>query len=66
MAKKNWHGRLHIFIAALFCLIALVHLLRLLKGWQLIIGNWSIAMWPSAVAIVLALTLAVLLRVTAE
>jgi hypothetical protein len=38
--------------AAIFALMALVHILRLFTGFQVIVGNHSIPMWCSWVGIV--------------
>lgn len=38
----------------IFLLIALLHALRLVYGWNAVIGGWEVPMWLSAVAVVLA------------
>lgn len=40
--------------AALFGFGALVHLLRLLSGWSLVLGGWEAPMWVSMVAVIVA------------
>lgn len=37
-----------------FGVIALLHLARLVWGWQAEIGGWSVPMWLSVVAVVVA------------
>ena len=61
MAKKNKHNALHYTAATVFGIVAILHLLRLIYGWQLVIGTWSAPMWLSVAALLLAGTLAVLL-----
>ena len=34
-----------------FSLVALLHALRLLLGWDAVIGGWSVPMWLSWVAL---------------
>ena len=38
----------------IFSLIALLHALRLVYGWNAVIGGWSVPMWLSGLAVVLA------------
>lgn len=47
---------------AVFSLVALVQLLRLVLGWDVVIGGVSIPAWVSVVAFLVAATLAVMLR----
>jgi hypothetical protein len=42
----------------IFLLIAVMHGLRLAFKWEVILNGWSIPMWVSAVAIVIAAYLA--------
>ena len=44
---------LHI-TGAIFGIVAIVHILRLAFGWPAQIAGWSVPMWVSWVAIVLA------------
>ena len=36
----------------IFALAALAHLVRLVMGWPVLVGNWAIPMWVSAIALV--------------
>lgn len=45
----------------LFSLVALVHLLRLVSGWEVIIDGWVAPMWSSALGVLIPGTLAFLL-----
>ncbi len=45
---------------AIFALVALLHVLRLFMGWPAVIGSWSVPMWLSWVALVVAGGLSVL------
>jgi hypothetical protein len=38
----------------IFLLVAIVHLLRLILQWDVVIGGWSFPSWASIVAIVVA------------
>ncbi|MFQ5973744.1 MAG: hypothetical protein ACE5Q3_15560 [Alphaproteobacteria bacterium] len=40
--------------AALLALIAVTHLVRVVLGWTVAIGAWSVPMWVSWVALVIA------------
>ena len=37
-----------------FSLVAVLHALRLLLGWDAVIGGWSVPMWLSWLALALA------------
>lgn len=41
------------FASAVFALVALVHLLRLIIGFDLVIGGWAVPMWISVVGIII-------------
>ena len=40
--------------AAIFGLVALMHLLRLVMGWSIVIEAWTVPMWLSWVGLVVA------------
>jgi hypothetical protein len=44
--------------AVTFSLIALLHLVRIVFGWSAAIGGWSVPMWLSWVALIVAGALA--------
>jgi len=44
----------------IFAVVALFHLVRIVMDWSVIIGDWSIPMWVSWVALVVAGGLALL------
>ena len=44
--------------ASIFSLVCLLHLARIVFGWSLVIGNWSVPMWLSWVGLVVAGALA--------
>ena len=46
--------------AAVFGLVALMQLLRLVLGWSIVINGFSIPLWASAVACLVAAGLAVM------
>ena len=37
--------------AVIFSLVALLHLARLVLGWDAVIGGWSVPMWFSWIAL---------------
>ena len=39
---------------AIFEIVALAHLVRILMGWSIVIDNWTVPMWLSWVALVIA------------
>ena len=41
-----------------FFLIAVMHMLRLALKWEVVLNGWSVPMWVSVVAIVIAACLA--------
>jgi hypothetical protein len=43
-----------IVAAAVFALVALVHLLRILMNWPIVIGTWSVPMWLSWIGLIVA------------
>jgi len=38
----------------IFAVVALVHLARIALGWQIMIGSWTVPMWVSWIALVVA------------
>ena len=44
--------------ATLFLIVAAAHLLRIILGWQVEIGSWSIPFWVSWLAVLVAGALA--------
>jgi hypothetical protein len=38
----------------IFALVALLHLLRLIMGWSVVIDSWTVPMWVSWIGIVVA------------
>ncbi len=40
--------------SGIFALIALLHLARVLFGWNAVIGGWAVPMWLSWVALIVA------------
>jgi len=45
--------------SSIFALIALLHALRLIYGWNVTIGEWTVPVWVSAVGFLIAAYLAV-------
>lgn len=50
MSHKNFST----VIGAIFLVIAVLHLLRLLLRWDVSIGGWDVPMWLSGVAIIVS------------
>jgi hypothetical protein len=40
--------------AVIFALVALLHLLRLVMGWSVVVDSWTVPMWVSWVGLVVA------------
>jgi hypothetical protein len=40
--------------AAIFAVVALAHLLRIMMGWPVIVGQWTVPMWVSWIGCVVA------------
>ena len=46
--------------AVVFALVALVHLLRLVYGWEVTLAGWVVPLWVSVVGLIVAGGLAAL------
>jgi hypothetical protein len=44
--------------AVIFSLIALLHLVRIIFGWSVMLAGWSVPMWLSWVALIMTCALA--------
>ena len=42
--------------SSIFALIALLHALRLIYGWDVTIGEWTVPVWVSAVGLLIAVS----------
>jgi hypothetical protein len=40
--------------SAIFAVVALAHLLRIVVGWPVIVGGWAVPMWVSWIGFVVA------------
>ena len=47
-------------VGVIFAVVALFHLVRIFMEWTIVIGNWSVPMWVSWIAFVVAGGLALL------
>lgn len=47
----------HVLIGVIFAIVALLHLSRLIMGWELIIGGWNAPYWLNALGAVVAAAL---------
>lgn len=45
--------RYYFVVSTLFLLVALLHFVRIINGWELVLGDYSIPMWMSWVVVVL-------------
>ena len=43
-----------IMASMIFALVALFHLVRIVMGWPVVIGDWSVPMWVSWIGLVVA------------
>ena len=48
------HGAFLLVCSSLFTLIAVVHVLRLMYGWRVTLGEWTIPVWVSWVGLLIA------------
>ena len=47
------HRKTYLFVTAIvFSVIGVVHLLRIVLGWEAAVGGWSIPMWLSWLAMI--------------
>lgn len=46
--------RFNMVAGAIFAAVALLHGLRLLMGWPVAIGGWTVPMWLSGIGLVIA------------
>ena len=46
------------FNVVIFSLVAIIHLLRILLNWDLILNYWQVSKWVSILAILIAVYLA--------
>ena len=44
----------HLMAGAIFALVALGHVLRIYFGWPAVIAGWSVPMWLSWIAVIVA------------
>ena len=54
MSRKTFS----ILAGVIFLLVAAVHLLRLVFRWEVILAGWQVPLWISAVAFLIAASLA--------
>ena len=47
-------GTFLLVTSSIFALIALLHALRLIYGWNVTIGEWTVPVWVSAVGFLIA------------
>jgi hypothetical protein len=46
--------RFNVVTGVIFAAVALFHALRLLMGWPVVIGGWTVPMWVSGIGLVVA------------
>ena len=54
MNRKNYF----LITALVFAVVGLVHLLRIILGWEAVIGGWTVPMWISWLALIASAVLA--------
>jgi len=54
MTRKSYF----LVTAIVFSVVGLLHLLRIVVGWEAVVGGWSIPMWLSWVAMIVTAVLA--------
>lgn len=40
-------------VGTIFAIVGLIHLLRLLTGFQVVLGTWDVPMWVSVIGVLL-------------
>ena len=48
------HRAFVLLTSSIFALIALLHALRLIYGWDVTIGEWTVPVWLSAIGFLIA------------
>ena len=48
MSIKNYT----LISGALFAIVALAHVLRLLQGWEIVVAGWTVPMWVSVIGLI--------------
>ena len=46
-----------LFAGVIFAIVALLHLLRIYMGWPVVVGDWTVPMWVSWIALVVVSSL---------
>ena len=55
MERKNMDQKTFVLLAGVvFAIVALAHLLRIFMGWPIVIDTWTVPMWLSWIALVIA------------
>ena len=55
MERKNLDQKTFVLLAGVvFAIVALAHLLRIFMGWPIVIDTWTVPMWLSWIALVIA------------
>ncbi len=56
--RTKGEHRFHIAAGVIFTIVALLHLSRILFGWQLVIGSWHVPYWINGLGVVITAFLA--------
>ena len=46
--------RFNMVAGVIFAAVALLHALRILMGWPVVIGGWTVPMWVSGIGLIVA------------
>lgn len=62
LPKRRKHGKksFTLIAIAVFVLVAIMHLLRLILGWEVTLAGLAVPMWISALGLVVAVGLALM------
>ena len=52
MAKRDLKNRMLLVCTAFLAVVVLVHILRIVRGWSLVIQSFSVPLWMNAVAVI--------------
>ena len=54
MSRKSYL----LITAIVFSIVGVVHLLRIVRGWEIAIGGWTVPMWVSWLGLIVSAVLA--------
>ncbi len=55
MAQKTYN----VITSIIFIIVGVMHLLRIVYGWSMVIGTWTAPLWVSWIGVIVALALVI-------